>query len=331
VKTAPGVHTTADLRTMHPLAISEIREESPDVVSVRLQDPARAALPPWRPGAHLDVKLPSGLIRQYSLCGDPTDRSTYTIAVLKDPHSRGGSVEFHDIVRSAAELPVRGPRNNFELEPAEEYLFLAGGIGITPILPMVRHIALAGDEWALHYGGRTREHMAFANTLDDFPEDQVHYWPQDECGLMPIADIVEATPAGTHIYACGPEPMLQAIAEFCAESPTPRRLRVEKFGAAPAEDTESEATNTTFEVELCRSGIRREVPPNRTVLEVVREALPNVAFSCQQGYCGTCETRVLGGRPDHRDTYLDDDERQSNETMMICVSRTDDPLLRLDL
>lgn len=179
--------------------------------------------------------------------------------------------------------------------------------------------------------------MAFTDTLGRFADGRVHYWPQDECGLMPIADIIEGAAPEAHIYACGPEPMLASIARYCADSQTPRTLRFERFGAAVP--TTSETTSSppgdgqeaagSFEVELQNSGVRLTVPPDRSVLDVVREAVPEVESSCEEGYCGTCETRVLEGRPDHRDTYLTEEERASNEVMMICVSRSRGSLLRL--
>ncbi len=313
------------------LRIEEVLRECPDVVSIRLRSADGTPLPPWEPGAHVDVRLPSGLVRQYSLCGDPHDPLTYTIAVLREPGGRGGSVEMHTLAVTAATLSVRGPRNNFALRPAPEYLFLAGGIGITPIASMVRHVAERGGRWALHYGGRTRESMAFVDRLARFGADRVSVWPQDESGLLPLADIIEGASPQAHVYACGPGPMLDAVARVCAGLAVPRTLRVERFGApeelSPA--APSGGPDGAFEVELAESGVRLAVPADRTVLDVVREAVPDVEFSCQEGYCGTCETQVLSGEPDHRDTYLTEEERAGNEVMMICVSRSRGPLLRL--
>lgn len=333
---------TAATTGFRDLKIEEVVHECANVLSVRLRSTDGGELPSWQPGAHIDVRLPSGLIRQYSLCGDQDDRCTYRIAVLLDPLGRGGSVELHALVEKAPTLCVRGPRNNFEMLPAPDYLFLAGGIGITPIASMVRRAEERGERWSLHYGGRTRDSMAFAGVMAQYGDDRVRFWPQDECGLMPIAEIIEAASPEAHIYACGPEPMLTAIARYCEDSPAPRTLRVERFGAAAAisgmtdvEDAPGSAGDgessleEPFEVELQQTGVRLTVPPDRSVLEVVREALPDVEFSCQEGHCGTCETQVIEGEPDHRDSYLTDEERESNEVMMICVSRSRGPLLRL--
>ncbi|WP_327004573.1 PDR/VanB family oxidoreductase [Dactylosporangium sp. NBC_01737] len=305
------------------LRITQVTWEADAVLSPAPRRTVRRALAPWRPGAHIDLRLPSGQLRQYSLCGDPDDRTSYRIAVLREDHGRGGSREIHETALAGRILEVLGPRNHFELAAAPRYLFLAGGIGITPILTMARAAAAAGVPWTLWYGGRNRSAMAFTAEL---PTGAVHLRPQDTGGLLPLADIVAATAPDTVVYACGPAPMLDAAAAVCAAAG--RELHLERFtGTAAPPPPGGEA----FEVELRQSGMVLVVPPQRSLLDVVLHAVPDAAYSCQEGYCGSCETKVLAGVPDHRDTVLSDAERRRGEVMMICVGRARSPRLVLDL
>ncbi|MER5428568.1 PDR/VanB family oxidoreductase [Streptomyces sp. NPDC002588] len=303
---------------------------SEGVVSLTLRRPDGGALPSWTPGAHIDVILEGDgggdLIRQYSLCGHPAERGAWQIAVLREPGGRGGSAYVHDRLREGATVRVRGPRNNFPLRPAARHLFIAGGIGITPVLPMVEAAEAAGADWRLLYGGRTRASMAFLDRLAPHG-DRVLVRPQDEYGLLDLAGCLGMPEAGTLVHACGPEPLLRAVQEQCAGWP-PGTLGVERF--APVETVES-APAEAFELELARSGLTLTVPPDRSVLETVEEAGVAVDFSCREGTCGTCETDVLDGRPDHRDSLLTEDERSAGDTMLICVSRSRGPRLVLDL
>ncbi|MEE1761413.1 PDR/VanB family oxidoreductase [Streptomyces sp. SP18BB07] len=299
------------------------------VVSLTLRRPDGGTLPSWTPGAHIDVLLDRAdgdLIRQYSLCGRPEERGVWQIAVLREPHSRGGSAHVHDHLREGSTVRVRGPRNNFPLRPAARQLFVAGGVGITPILSMVEAADAAGADWRLLYGGRTRTSMAFLDRLAPYG-DRVLIRPQDEYGLLDLAAFLGPPEPDTLVHACGPEPLLQALREQCEGWP-PGALGVERFapvetpGAGPAE---------AFEVELARSGLTLTVPPGLSVLEAVEKAGVEVAFSCREGTCGTCETDVLEGDPDHRDSLLTEDERAAGDTMLICVSRSCGPRLVLDL
>ncbi|WP_329281548.1 PDR/VanB family oxidoreductase [Streptomyces sp. NBC_01451] len=300
------------------------------VVSLTLRRPDGGALPTWTPGAHIDVLMEGGdsdLIRQYSLCGDPAERETWQIAVLREPRSRGGSAYVHDLLCEGATVRVRGPRNNFPLRPAARHLFIAGGVGITPILPMVEAAEAAGADWRLLYGGRTRTSMAFLDRLARYG-DRVLVRPQDEYGLLDLTAHLGVPEEDTLVHACGPEPLLQAVQERCAAWP-PGTLGVERFTPAPAAG--SDAPAEAFEVELARSGLTLTVPADRSVLETLEEAGIPVDFSCREGTCGTCETDVLDGRPDHRDSLLTEDERAAGDTMLICVSRSCGPRLVLDL
>ncbi|MEU6222840.1 PDR/VanB family oxidoreductase [Streptomyces sp. NPDC047042] len=297
--------------------------------------PADRFLGDWEPGAHIDLVLPSGTVRQYSLCGHPERPLEYTVAVLREPEGRGGSAEVHDRLTEGTTVGVRGPRNHFRLAPADRYLFLAGGIGVTPILAMVREAAATGTPWTLLYGGRTRTSMAYTDELVELAalsHGDVVLVAQDEQGHPDFAAAFTGAPEGTAVYACGPEPMLQAAETLSELLLPPGALHLERFGAKPqdADDAES-ATDTEFEVELARSGRTLTVPADRRLIDVVREVVPQVPFSCEEGYCGSCETGVLDGTPDHRDQVLTPEERDSNETMMICVGRCLSRKLTLDL
>jgi ferredoxin-NADP reductase len=297
------------------------------VVVLDLCDPAGADLPAWAPGAHVDLRLPDGLTRQYSLCGDPADRSRWRIAVLREPESRGGSAHVHDALVEGTVVEVRGPRNHFPLVPARRYLFVAGGIGITPILPMIDAADAAGAEWELHYGGRSRRSMAFLQSLEEATGQRVTLHPQDEVGLIDLESLLGTPRPGTLVYCCGPEPLLVAVEQRCAAWPE-GSLHAERF--APKDVGEPVLTGA-FEVELALSGLSLTVPPEKSVLQVVEEAGIDVLSSCTEGTCGTCETTVLSGEVDHRDSLLTPAEQAVNDTMFICVSRAACPRLVLEL
>ena len=292
------------------------------VLALTLRHPLGEQLPQWEPGAHIDVVLGPGLERQYSLCGDPADRTAWRIAVLREPTGRGGSAHVHEQLGQGDKVGVRGPRNHFALRPAPRYRFIAGGIGITPILPMLAAAEAEGAEWTLLYGGRTRESMAFTEELSRYG-DRVTVAPQDETGLLDLPSVLDGVPEGTLVYCCGPGPLLDAVEERCPAG----LLHVERF--TPKEQPAAE--NTEFEVELAQTGTTVTVAPDVSVLDAVRASGVEVLFSCTEGTCGTCETDVLDGTPDHRDSVLTDEEREAGETMMICVSRCRGKKLVLDL
>jgi ferredoxin-NADP reductase len=301
-------------------------DEAEGVVGLELALPDGGELPAWTPGSHIDVELPNGLTRQYSLCGDPAGRGTWRIGVLREADGRGGSRWIAEELAEGQTLRVRGPRNNFPLLPARRYVFVAGGIGITPLLPMIRATAAAGAEWELHYGGRTRASMAFLAELAPHG-DRVRLHPQDEVGLLPLDTVLGTPSADTLVYCCGPSPLLDAVEDRCREW-GPGVLHVERFTAVPIA---SDVADTAFEVVCERSGLTVEVPPELTVLEAVENAGIDVLSSCTEGICGTCETTVLEGEPEHRDSLLTEDERAAGDTMMICVSRCRGARLVLDL
>ncbi|MFI8290795.1 PDR/VanB family oxidoreductase [Streptomyces sp. NPDC085614] len=289
------------------------------VVQLRLEG---TGLPAWQPGAHLDLVLPSGLVRQYSLCGDPADTGAYTVATrLIEPGGRGGSREVHDRLREGTEIEIRGPRNRFPLVDAPAYVFVAGGIGITPILPMLRAAEAAGAAWRLLYCGRSRATMPYLDQVEKLgaPGGRVTVVAEDESGL-PGLGFLAGVPAETAVYCCGPDGLMDAVAAALPEGRSPR---LERF--SPAATTGGDA----FEVELRRSGRTVTVAPEQSVLAAVRSALPGVPYSCEQGFCGTCQQRVVAGEIDHRDELLTDAERA--DSMLICVSRCAGGRLVLDL
>jgi ferredoxin-NADP reductase len=253
-------------------------------------------------------------------------RPARRLGILSDPDGRGSSLYVHDRLRVGDTVRVRGPRNNFPLVGSPRYLFIAGGIGITPILPMIAAAEAAGAEWELVYGGRRRASMAFLDELARYG-DRVSVRPQDESGLLDLESILGTPRRDTLIYCCGPEPLLAAVEERAATWPS-RSLHLERFAAKPvAEPVLAES----FEVLLARSELTLTVPPERSILEVVEGADVSVLSSCREGTCGTCETAVLQGEPDHRDSVLSAEERAAGDCMMICVSRSRKPRLVLDL
>lgn len=303
------------------------REDAADgVVTLTLRDAEGAPLPEWEAGAHVDLVLPD-LVRQYSLCGTVGDLGEYRIAVLREPESRGGSKYVHDELAVGATVEIVGPRNHFALEPADRYVFIAGGIGITPILPMIDQAIASGAEWQLFYGGRTRTSMAFLDRLGELG-GSIHVLPQDEVGLLDLVTaLADVERADTLTYCCGPEALLSAVEGRCGPAGI-ARLRVERFSSDVEIDQEGDKP---FEVELAQTGVTLTIEPGESILDAVLEAGAEVDCSCEEGTCGTCETDVLEGVPDHRDVVLTDAERAAGAVMMICVSRAKSEKLVLDL
>ena len=310
------------------LVVRSVREVADGVRELRLEHPDGGDLPRWDPGAHVDLRLREDLVRQYSLCGDPADRSSWRVGVLREDAGRGGSEFVHTSLAEGSAVRVRGPRNHFSLKPSPAYVFVAGGIGVTPILPMVAAAEAAGAQWRLVYGGRTRASMAFVDELTTAFGDKVVVRPQDEGGLLDLDEALGRPRDGTFVYCCGPEPLLRAVEDRCRDGWPSGSLQVERF--APKEIA-GPAFAGSFEVELATSGVTLTVPEDRSVLAVVEEAGVQVLSSCTEGTCGTCETAVLSGQVDHRDSLLTDSEREANDTMFICVSRARSERLVLEL
>lgn len=299
------------------------------IAAISLKEVGGHPLPEWTPGSHIDLIMTSGLARQYSLCGDPDDRDTWRIAVLREPdeRSRGGSIYVHDTLEQGAAIRIRGPRNHFQLAPSPNYLFIAGGIGITPIRTMLAEAEAAGANWKLVYGGRSTESMAFLDELAGYG-DRVEFWPQDQRGLLDLEQLLGTPQADTLVYCCGPQGLLTAVEERCAAWPV-GALRLERF--SPSTGDETEWVNTPFEVELAQQGVTLTVSAEQTVLEAIEQHDIPVMSSCRAGMCGTCETPVLSGVPEHRDDVLTHEEQERNDCMMICVSRSRGDKLVLDI
>jgi ferredoxin-NADP reductase len=311
------------------LRVERIERAADKVVFLTLVDPDDAALPQWDAGAHLELLLPSTLRRQYSLCGDQADRHSYTVAVLRVDDGRGGSIEIHDTDLVGQTLEVRGPINNFRLVDASSYLLLAGGIGITPIIAMARALRRRGAAWRMVYGARSAMAMAFTAELSALPEN-VSLITDDVDGIPDFASLIAIQPAGTAVYCCGPEPMLYAVEQICATTPSVT-LHLERFSPSGKYPAAPAGGETAFDIELKRRGVVVHVGPDDNALDVVREVVRNHPYSCHEGLCGSCEVSVLGGKVDHRDDVLSDEERAANDVMMLCVSRALSDRLVIDL
>lgn len=294
----------------------EIVAHDQDVIALTLTACDGEPLPRWYPGSHIDVHLPSGVIRQYSLCGDPENRHRYRIAVRRIPSGGGGSVEMHGL-RPGDTVTTHGPRNAFPLtmpgygSPTQRLRFIVGGIGITPILPMLGLAQRLGVDWSMVYAGRSRDSLPFVEEVAAFG-DRVDIRTDDVSGLPTADELLGDCPGGTAVYACGPAPMLTAIrARLVGRDDV--ELHFERFAAPPVVD------GTEFSVTVASTGETVLVGADETLLAALGRAGVHAAYSCQQGFCGTCRTRVLAGAVDHRDTLLTDPERESQ--ILICISR----------
>lgn len=303
-----------------PVVVERITPVADGIVQLRLVAPDGHALPRWTPGSHIDIECGSPeRSRQYSLCGDPADASAFEIAVLREPDGRGGSAWIHADVRVGDRLKIRGPRNHFRLDEARrKVIFVAGGIGITPISAMARRAQALGMDYELHYSGRRRAAMPFLDALRALHGDRLHVYIGEEGGRNDLAALLATPQAGTQVYACGPVRMLEALEAGCAHWPEDA-LRVEHFESTlGALDPSKEHA---FEVELKDSGIVLTVPADQTLLTALRAANIDVQSDCEEGLCGSCEVRVLAGEVDHRDVVLTRAERDANQKMMTCCSR----------
>ena len=302
------------------------RWEAEGICSYVLEPLSGEHLPPFTAGAHLDVALGDGLSRSYSLCNDPAERDRYELGVQLAPDSRGGSRHVHRAWRAGDVLDISAPRTDFPLaEDAAATVLIAGGIGITPMLSMIARLEALGRVWTLHYVARNRGVAGFLDRLAHFPQAHVTFDQEAGGASLDLAAIVAAAPAAAHLYCCGPAGMLRAFAALTAGRPA-GHAHVEYFTA-----TEAPATAGGYELELRRSGRRVPVAPGQRMLEALLAAGVNISYSCSEGICGTCETRVLAGTPDHRDDYLTDAEKAANGSVMPCCSGALSPVLVLDL
>jgi ferredoxin-NADP reductase len=293
---------------------------APDVVALTLADPDGGLLPSWTPGAHVDVQLPSGRRRQYSLCGPPGRRTDYRIAIRRIADGGGGSIEMHDAFDVGETLVFEGPRNAFYLVTDErDVLFVIGGIGVTPILPMLHVAQQRGISWHAIYAGSSREYMPLLDEVVSVATDRVTVWADDEHGGVAGVDdlLADAGPA-TAVYVCGPTGMLEAV-RIARNEHADAPLHYERFSPPPVVD------GIPFELQLARSNRVLSVPANRSALDVMLDHHPTTSYSCQQGFCGTCKVKVLAGQVDHRGrTAVGDDE------MVVCVSRAKGDRLVID-
>lgn len=306
--------------------------EAEGICSFELQAVDGRPLPAFSAGSHVDVQVPGGFVRQYSLCNDPGESHRYLIAVLKDPASRGGSAAMHDRVQQGDVLTISAPKNHFALaHDAAEHLLLAGGIGITPLLCMAERLAVTGAAFELHYATRSRARTAFVDRIaaSGFaPRVHFHFDDGDAGQRLDLLTLLAAPRPGRHLYVCGPQGLMDAVLGGARAAGWPEaQLHWEFFGAAPT----ASASDGGFEVQLASSGRIIPVAADQTVAQALEAAGVIVPTSCEQGVCGTCLTRVLDGVPDHRDLYLTPEEQAANDQFTPCCSRAKSPRLVLDL
>ncbi|MBF8178804.1 MAG: PDR/VanB family oxidoreductase [Burkholderiaceae bacterium] len=312
--------------------VDKITQEACDIKSFELRSVSGEALPAFTPGSHIDVHMGEGLIRQYSLCNGPDDIDRYLIAVKKEVTSRGGSQTMHEGISVGDLIKISAPRNNFPLEQSQgPYLLLAGGIGVTPVLSMARHLLAQGVEFELQYFTRSIAHTAFHKLLSG-PEFQgrvkFHYALEPEGLRAYLRKLLWNYPENGALYLCGPRVFMDLVETTAAATWPPQAVHLEYFSADPlslAGEQES------FEVRLARTGGTYAIPAGMPITEALAAHGIHIDTSCEQGVCGTCLTGVLEGTPDHRDVYLSDAEKKSCDKIMPCVSRAKSPLLVLDL
>jgi ferredoxin-NADP reductase len=317
-----GSHSLIDARLTN---IEDVARDT-KLYTFRRVDGAR--LPPYKPGAHIDLHLPNGLIRQFSLVVPAADPDSYVVGVKRDEQSRGGSRYIIDEMKVGAEIKISAPRNNFPLvEDAEHVVLVAGGIGITPIWCMAQQLAALGRSWKIHYACRSQADMAFLEDLKNIDPKFVHLHFDDEAAgkVLDLAAAIAEAPANAHFYCCGPNPMLKAFEAAAASRPRDH-VHVEYFTAKAEASTAG-----GFWVELARSGEEYFIPEGKKILEVLFDAGVDVDYSCELGICGACETRVISGIPDHRDSVLSEEEQASNEKVMICCAGCKTERLVLDM
>ncbi|AOZ01771.1 oxidoreductase [Cupriavidus sp. USMAHM13] len=310
------------------MRVQAMRYEARGIVSVELRAVDGSELPAYTPGAHIDLHLGNGLVRSYSLCGAPEQRDRYVVGVLNDRASRGGSRYVHEQLRVGSTLTVGAPRNHFELdEGAAHTVLVAGGIGITPIACMARRLAQLGRSFELVYCARSREEAAFLDELEQYGDALRVHFDDVQGGPPDLPARLAGHGADTHFYCCGPGPMLQAFEAACGGHGH-QHVHIERFAADPAV---SAVQDGAYTVELARCGKHLTVPSGKALLDALLEAGVDVDHSCREGVCGSCETRVLEGVPEHRDSVLSKNERESGKTMMVCVSGCKGARLVLDL
>jgi vanillate O-demethylase ferredoxin subunit len=322
------------LQSWMNLVVARKWREAADVHGFELADPEGRELPPFTAGAHVDIEIAPGLVRQYSLCNDPRRRDHYQIAVLRETASRGGSAALIERIEAGQRLKVSEPRNHFALEPsARKTVLIAGGIGVTPILCMAERLAHAGAPFELHYAARSPERAAFVQRIEAsaFADRTKLYFSEGPAAARLDLEAVLADPVpGAHLYVCGPARLIEAALAVAKAKGWPAS-RVHREFFAPPEGEAQLSPAEAFEVEIASSGQVIAVPADRTATQVLAEHGVEVPTSCEQGVCGTCVTRVLDGVPDHRDFYLTADEQAAGDQITLCCSRAKTKRLVLDL
>ncbi len=317
------------------LTVQEIIDETSDIRSFRLVSADGAALPRYTPGAHIDVVGPSGLIRQYSLCGPLSDVYSYTIAVKKELDSRGGSAALHDAVQIGSELEVGIPRNLFALDDkASEHILFGAGIGVTPLLSMAYQLLAQHKKFTLHYFVRAREHAAFVNLLDSplfSGKVRFHYGVQSSDMEHYLRTCLDAADPQAHVYTCGPAPFMDAVVAVATRNRPEEAIHLEHFQATTANDSQGTNTDSPFAIKLASSGQILQVPVGIPIVDVLAQAGVTIDTSCREGICGTCIVPLLEGEPDHRDNCLSKKEKAANDQICTCVSRAKTEILILDL
>ena len=316
--------TDADLIEVR---LNAIRYAARDTNLYEFVRPDGKALPPYEPGAHIDVHLPNGIVRQYSLIVPEQEPKGYTLGIKRDPASRGGSRFVHDDLRVGRMLKISAPRNNFPLkEDAPHVVLFAGGIGITPIWCMVQRLDQLGRSWKLYYAARSRADMAFLHTLEGMAPAQFHFDEESAGKFLDVAALIADTPKDAHLYCCGPTPMLNAFEAATASWPR-EQVHIEYF-TPKAQPTDKKGG---FVVELAKSGQEFVIPEGQSILQVLLDAGVDVDYSCELGICGACEQRVISGEPEHHDAILTEEEQASNTKVMICCAGCKSERLVLDL
>jgi ferredoxin-NADP reductase len=326
-----GIQTSRAPATIQ-VSVESVRQETDRIRVLRLERSDGGVLPRAEPGAHIDLHLRQDLVRQYSLTGDLSDPGCFTIAVLRETGGSGGSEHVHERVRPGDRLAVSPPRNNFPLiTSAENTLLIAGGIGITPLMPMAYRLHEMGRAFSLEYCTRGREHTAFRETLQKSGfADRIHWYHRANSSCdsgLNVRQLLEAAPRGTHVYCCGPESLIEAV--LSSGRDTGLVVHIERFKAAPQQPSGQELE--TFDIQLARSGKTLSVKSDESILDVLFRNGQEVPCSCEQGLCRTCLVEVLEGIPDHRDAVLSAEERASNRIIAVCVSRALSPRLKLNL
>jgi vanillate O-demethylase ferredoxin subunit len=308
------------------LRVRSVTWEAPNILSYELVPLEGAELPAFTAGAHIDLVLPVGITRSYSLVNSEAERHRYVVAVQKDRATRGGSKWIHENLKAGDTVQVDGPRNHFALdESARKSVFIAAGIGITPILSMIERMKFLGRDWELTYCARTRAGAAYLGSLENDPRVRFNFDGEPGGKMLDIAALVRESARDAHFYCCGPAPVLEAFESATKELPG-ERVHLEYFAAKELPPAEG-----GFRVVLAKSGREFTVPAGKSILDTLRDSGLDVPYSCGQGVCGTCDTAVLEGVPDHHDLILTKNERASNKRMMICCSGAKSEKLVLDL